>query len=288
MKVKITLIVLLTIFSFFSSSNMLHLDHWDVGENVVNYSRFISRLDSSNVLYVPFYGEKAIHYDLNLIYRITWKLIFDRDVQVIIHLMDESASSVLEKQFKFLNFPETYNKTEGIDYVVLPYSCMNEESLLNFYSNIKITIPRDINNHDVYSIPLMENVTSFHDIDWYLGGDIRTAVNFLSDIYDVKLLCTGPYSEIQPKIGAYYHPINGPVYGYCTGLEQAKEFWAETGLFYMIPYIDFRVSFLIWGIISTVVVLLLNQVYPLEAISKKFDIKIVKHYDVMKPEPEKR
>jgi len=40
--------------------------------------------------------------------------------------------------------------------------------------------------------------------------------------------------------------------------------------------------------ISTVTILLINQIYPLEELSKKFDENNVKHYDVRKPETEKK
>ena len=288
MKVKITLIVVLTLMLLFTSSNMMHLDHWDVSENLHNFAKSLTNVEPDSVLYFPLYGDKAYHYDLDIIYKITWKLVFEKDVKIIIHLMDKSAGSILEEQFTFLIFPELYNKTEGVDYIILPYTCMDEQIFLRFFSSIKGTIPWDNINHDLHFVPLLENITSFHDVDWYVGGDVDVAVNVLSEIYGVKILCTGLVYDVLPYVGTYYDPLNGPVYGYIAGLDLAVEFMGYTGFWNIVSSSNYEARVVIWGIISTVVVLFINQIYPLEELSKRFNENNVKHYDIRKPESEKK
>ena len=62
MKVKITLIVVLTLMLLFTSSNMMHLDHWDVSENLHNFAKSLTNVVPDSVLYFPLYGDKAYHY----------------------------------------------------------------------------------------------------------------------------------------------------------------------------------------------------------------------------------
>jgi len=88
---------------------------------------------------------------------------------------------------------------------------MDEDSLQEFDGDIKGVIPVDNRNNDLHFIPMMENIISFHDIDWYIRGDVRMAYNVLSKVYDVKLLCTGLYFDIMPYADSYYHPEEGPL-----------------------------------------------------------------------------
>jgi len=59
------------------------------------------------------------------------------------------------------------------------------------------------------------------------------AYNVLSKVYDVKLLCTGLYFDIMPYAGSYYHPEEGPLYGYLAGWEMAKDLQGYTGYFFL-------------------------------------------------------
>ena len=288
MKIKITLIIIFTLVGVISSDNFVRFPLC-LGENVKNYVESIVEFDSGVVVYMPFYGEEASQLDLDIIYKVTWKLIFETDSQLIIHLMDKTAGCVLDEQFKFLSFPDLYNKTEGVDYVILPHTCMNEAEKIEFYSGIKTVIPYDKRNYNMHFIPMLENITSFHDVDWYIGRDIQMAYNILAKKYNVKLLCTGLFFDVMPYAGSYYDPISGPLYGYIAGWEQSKEIQGATGYFILTrSFNDFILSFPICFMISTGTILLLNQIYPLEELSKRFDSYNVKHYDVIKPELEKR
>ena len=114
------------------------------------------------------------------------------------------------------------------------------------------------------------------------------AVNVLSEIYGVKILCTGLVYDVLPYVGTYYDPLNGPVYGYIAGLDLAVEFMGYTGFWNIVSSSNYEARVVIWGIISTVVVLFINQIYPLEELSKRFNENNVKHYDIRKPESEKK
>jgi len=103
--VKITLIVVLTLIGAIASENM-DFSYFDVYENVKNYADALMDINPNSFVYLPFYGEKASQFDLDSIYKVTWRLIFQKDVRLIIHLMDDSAAFVLEEQLNSLNIHE--------------------------------------------------------------------------------------------------------------------------------------------------------------------------------------
>ena len=227
-----------------------------LAENIDSYIKHIQDLKLEDVVYIQYYGEKASQKDLELIYDITLKLLFSQDARIVIQLMDDSAETVLINQLNSLELDQEYNRSEGEDYVILPFF---EEYVIQ--GNITSFFQYDRRNIELISIPAMENITTFHNVTLYIGENVVESVRIFYPEYDIKILCIGLADEVLPRVPPYYDSVNGPVYGYVAGESQSKILQEYTNNSPNHQIKDPRMRILIYAICSCVSVLFIDRIY---------------------------
>jgi hypothetical protein len=203
----------------------------EVGDNVVNYARSIDEMEPGTVIYISFSGYATMLPDVEPIYMVTWRLLFSKDVKLIIYLNDNDGPISFKQEMMEILPLENYGKVEGVDYVVLPYRSLTEAATIAFTADIRSIFDVDWNNVDLETHPLWQSLTDFNDVDWFIGGSPEFAARRYFGPYGVKLLCWGGGTYILPFVPPYYDPENGPVFGYVGGASQGGELEKETGYF---------------------------------------------------------
>jgi len=203
----------------------------EVGENVANYAKEINNMAPGTVVYISFQGYATMLPDVEPIYMVTWRMLFSKDVKLIIYLSDNDGEISFAEEMKSIQPLEEYGKVEGTDYVVLPYSSLTEAAIIAFTADVRSMFSTDWKGVDLETYSLWQGITDFNDVDWYIGGSPEIASRRYFGPYGVKILCWGGGTYILPFVPPYYDPVNGPVYGYVGGASQGGELEKETGYF---------------------------------------------------------
>jgi hypothetical protein len=203
----------------------------EVGDNVKNYVESIDNMEPGTVIYISYSGYATMLPDVEPIYMVTWRLLFSKDVKLIIYLNDNDGLISFQDEMEIIKPLEDYGKVEGVDYVVLPYRSLGEAAIVAFTQDVRSIFDIDWRGVDLETYPLWQEITDFNDVDWYIGGGPEIATRRYFGPYGVKLLCWGGGTMILPFVPPYYDPVNGPVYGYVGGASQGGELEKETGYF---------------------------------------------------------
>lgn len=203
----------------------------EVGENVKNYADNIFDMEDGTVIYITYSGYATMLPDVEPIYMVTWKLLFAKNVKMLIYLTDNDGLISFQDEMAIIKPLEDFGKVEGVDYVVLPYRAMGEPAIIAFTSDIRSIFNVDWRGVDLETYPLWQSITDFNDVDWYFGSGPEIAARRYFGPYGVKLLCWGTGTGLLPFVPPYYDPVNGPVYGYAGGASQGGELEKYTGYF---------------------------------------------------------
>jgi hypothetical protein len=203
----------------------------EVGDNVINFAENIYAMEPGTVIYVSYSGYATMLPDVEPIYMVTWRLLFSKDVKLIIYLSDNDGLISFQDEMKIIKPLEDYGKVEGIDYIVLPYRSLGEAATVAFTADVRSIFDIDWRDVDLETYPLWQSITDFNDVDWYIGSGPEFATRRYFGPYGVKLLCWGTGTGLQPFVPPYYDPVNGPVYGYAGGSSQGGELEKYTGYF---------------------------------------------------------
>jgi hypothetical protein len=197
-----------------------------VGDNVKNYVAKIKTFPAGSVVLTSFSGYITMLPDVQPIYVATYKLLFARNLKVLILLTDVDAPIMITQ---ILNLAGVSAAKEGIDYVIFPYMSMDEAAHVVFTNRIRDYFQTDRSGNsldDVVKNPMMQNIKDYHDIDLYVSGGMSARYwNWCG----IPLVSWGTGTGLLPFVGPYYDPLNGPIFGYVGGASQGGELEVTTG-----------------------------------------------------------
>ena len=92
----------------------------EVGDNVKNFADNIYDMEDGTVIYVSYSGYATMLPDVEPIYMVSWQLLFNKDVKMIIYLNDNDGLISFQDEMAEIKPLENYGRVEGVEYFVLP------------------------------------------------------------------------------------------------------------------------------------------------------------------------
>jgi hypothetical protein len=169
--------------------------------------------------------------DIEPIYIVTWKLLMEKGVKLLIRNTHADSPIVIEDHFyDLLDIENTYGYEYGVDYVFLPVISMTEAAEMAFTEEIQSIFTVDMYDTPLGDLPMMDEVTSAWDIDLYVCGGPVSNTRRYAIPYGTPLICWGTGTGLLPFVPPYYDPVEGPVYGYVGGSSMGGELEVYVGM----------------------------------------------------------
>jgi hypothetical protein len=136
-----------------------------VSPNTVGYYDAINNLKPGSVVAVSFGASAALLSDQEAMFIATWKMLFQRDLKVIVYGTYPDSTIVFNNEMLTVDPLGKYGKKYGVDYVYLGYMNMGEAGETSISKNIRGIYPTDDKGTPLDQIPLMQGINDQSKID---------------------------------------------------------------------------------------------------------------------------
>lgn len=170
-----------------------------VSEPVIEYYNHIVDLPEGSVIAVSFGASASLLDEQEAQFLATWRTIFAQGHKVIFYCTTEDSPIVIRNELEVV-VPESYGYTYGTDYVILPYSPLEEAGQAAFAQNIRSIYSTDIQGTSLDAIPLMEDIND------------ETGIDLLIFQYTA---CTSVEWVVRQWVVPYNKPVLGTTLGCC-------------------------------------------------------------------------
>ena len=170
-----------------------------VSEPVIEHYNHIVDLPEGSVIAVSFGASASLLDEQEAQFLATWRTIFAQGHKVIFYCTTEDSPIVIRNELEVV-VPESYGYTYGTDYVILPYSPLEEAGQAAFAQNIRSIYSTDIQGTSLDAIPLMEDIND------------ETGIDLLIFQYTA---CTSVEWVVRQWVVPYNKPVLGTTLGCC-------------------------------------------------------------------------
>lgn len=199
-----------------------------VSEPTKDFQRALTQLPPGSVVACSFAGSAALLDEQEAQFLATYKILFSRDLKVIIYCPNSDAPVILNTMLPPI--VGQYNKAYGVDYVNLGYAPLGEPGEAAFAADIRSVFPSDYYGTPLDQIPLMKDIrdqsnidliwfqyTSCTDVEWVIR---QWVVPFNKPAIITTLGCCGP-------MAAPYYPTQ--IQGFLSGSGMGTEIEVFSG-----------------------------------------------------------
>ena len=203
-----------------------------IGDNVKAYANKLESLPDGSVVVCYFSGYATMLSDCESIYYATWKILLNKDVKLLIVMAHPDSPIVIRQEFEELGVGTTYDKVEGVDYVILPYiDISSDAATMSFTENIRSVFTEDINGVSLDELEMTKNITTAKDFTLVITLDPEFANRRYTIPYGTPLVAWGTATGLLPFVAPFYNSETGPIYGYVGGASQGAELESYTGYY---------------------------------------------------------
>ncbi len=150
--------------------------------------------------------------------------LFRKNIRVItVTTIPLGALSVMESVVK--NVAREYNKEYGVDYVNLGYKYGYQAVLLGMGRKISDIFPRDAYDNKLDSLPLMQKVKNYDDVDFIFIVSDNATVDYWVSLVNAQFgtpMGAGVTAVMAPKCYSYLQ--TGQLVGLLGGMKGAAEY----------------------------------------------------------------